>query len=377
MLAEATHGAPFRPRWQSGKSLSWRTGNARHRPCVRIFTLTSQDCCAGTTGSGRPISLALHSRCRDGCACAVAGVVNFILKDDFNGTTIRSSFGDADDSDFGRRSFAITTGRNFDQGRGNAIFSIGYDEQDLLAAGERGGDYLRLFGTVPNPANGDTIDGNGIQVDDGVPDRITVPNQGLWAVSTGGTFIELGGNLAPDGSFVPFDNFEFTEGLNCGGTGCPALDLDSFQVLQSEFERLTLDANFTYDLTDDLEWFFEGRYANVDGAQQGQPSFDLALAGSIPIARDNAFVSPSLGAAMDAAGLSVAGMNRFNVDLGLRQEENNRETFRAVSGLRGDFADDYTYEVFANYGRTTVERVNLNNDRRRKRSTASKSAGFC
>ena len=54
-------------------------------------------------------------------------------------------------------------------------------------------------------------------------------------------------------------------------------------------------------------------------------------------------------------------MNRFNVDLGHRQEQNNRETFRAVTGLQGEFGDSWHFDVFANYGRTTVERVNLNN----------------
>jgi outer membrane receptor protein involved in Fe transport len=295
-------------------------------------------------------------------ADAVAGVVNFILKDDFDGTTIRTSFGDAGDSNFGRNSVAITTGHNFAEGRGNAIFSIGYDQQDLLAAGERGGDFVRSFGTVPNPDDGDTIDPDGIQIDDGVPDRITVPNQGFWVVSNGGTFISgLLGNVAPDGSFVPLDpgSFEFFDGNFCGGEGCPFLDLDSFQVLQPELQRFTLDANFRYDLADNLEWFFEGRYANVDVAQQGQPSFDLGP--FITIHRDNAFVSPSVGAAMDAAGITEAGLTRFNVDVGLRKEENNRETFRGVTGLRGELGDGYTYEVFANYGRTTVERVNLNN----------------
>jgi outer membrane receptor protein involved in Fe transport len=295
-------------------------------------------------------------------ADAVAGVVNFILKDDFEGTSIRTSAGDAADSGFGRTSIAVTTGHNFAEDRGNVIFSVGYDQQDLLTAGQRGGDYLRSFGQVANPDDGDTIDANGIQIDDGIPDNITVPNAGIWAISPGGAFpFDLGGYINPDGSFtpIPFGEFEFIDGANCGGDGCTPIDLDTFQVLQAEFERFTLDANFTYQLTDDVEWFFESRYANVDGAQQFQPSFDFGPV--IPIFRDNAFVSPSLGAAMDAAGLTVAGMTRFNFDVGLRQELNNRETFRGVTGLRGDLGEDWNYEVFANYGRTTVERVNLNN----------------
>lgn len=296
-------------------------------------------------------------------ADAVAGVVNFILKDDYEGTTVRTSAGDAGDSGFGRTSIAITTGQNFGEGRGNAIFSIGYDEQDMLTAGERGGDYVRSFGLVPNPDDGDTVDANGIQIDDGIPDDITVPNAGFWALSTGGSFPFLGdgGIIAPDGSFVPIDpdQFQFVDGpFACGGEGCPFLDLDSFQVLQVGFERFTLDANFTYELTEDVEWFFESRYANVDSHQQGQSSFDNI---NLSIARDNAFVSPSLGAAMDAAGVEEADMGRFNVDVGLRQEDDNRATWRAVTGLRGGFAEDWSYEVFANYGRTTLERVNLNN----------------
>lgn len=294
-------------------------------------------------------------------ADAVAGVINFILKDDFDGTTLRTSFGDAGDSDFGRSSVAITTGRNFDEGRGNFIFSFGYDEQDLLTAGDRGGDFSSGLGLIANPADGDTINAEGIQVDDGIPDDITVPNSGFFVLSNGGTLQNPFGHVGPDGSFVPIPlgDFEFIDGAVCGGANCTALDLQSFVPLQAGFERLTLDANFNYELADDLEWFFEGRYANTDSEQQGQPSFDFGP--SILIARDNAFVSPSVGAAMDAAGVAVADLLRFNVDVGLRQEQNNRETFRAVSGLRGEFGDSWSYETFANYGRTTVERVNLNN----------------
>lgn len=294
-------------------------------------------------------------------ADAVAGVVNFILKDNYEGASFRASTGDADDSGFGRNSFAFTMGKNFSDNRGNAIFSLGYEDQDLLQAGERGGDFTRLFGEVANPLDGDTIDADGNQIDDGIPDRITVPNRGFWAISNAGTSLDLDGFLNPDGSFspIPHSSFEFPDGLACGGQGCVPLDTQTFQVLQAEFQRFTLDANFTYDVRDNLEWYFEGRYANVDSGQVGQPTFDFFS--GLGVNRDNPFVSPSLGAAMDAAGLSFVDLNRFNVDLGHRQEQNNRETFRAVTGLQGEFGESWHFDVFANYGRTTVERVNLNN----------------
>lgn len=294
-------------------------------------------------------------------ADAVAGVVNFILKKDFEGTTVRASTGDAGDSGFGRTSFAFTAGRNFAGDRGNAIFSVGYEDQDLLTAAERGGDYTRLLGTVLNPADGDTIDANGIQIDDGIPDRITVPNRGFWAISNAGTSLSLDGFLNDDGSFspIPFGNFEFTDGLRCGGTGCIPLDLSTFQVLQAKFERFTLDANFVYDLGNDAEWYFESRYANVDSAQQGQPSFDFGS--PVVIQRDNAFVTPSLGAAMDAAGIGATDLRRFNIDLGNRKENNNRQLIRGVTGVRGEFGDGLIYDAFVNYGRSTIQRINLAN----------------
>ncbi|MEO1320899.1 MAG: TonB-dependent receptor plug domain-containing protein, partial [Pseudomonadota bacterium] len=296
-------------------------------------------------------------------ADAVAGVVNFILKDDFEGITLRASGGDAADSGFGRSDISLTMGQNFSEGRGNAIVSLGYAEQDLLTAGERGGVFLQSIGEIGNPDDNDFIDANGFEIDDGVPDNIFVANEGNWAISRNGTSLGLNGRLDDDGTFLPLDqaSFEFIEGGRCAGANCPFLDLDSFAVLQAGFERFTLDANFTYDLADNVEWFLETKYANVQSNQQGQPSFDF-FSDATTIQRDNAFVTPSLGAAMDAAGVTSTTLNRFNIDVGLRQEENTRETFRLVTGLRGAIGQSsFEYDVFANYGRTLIERINLNN----------------
>jgi len=301
-------------------------------------------------------------------ADAVAGVVNFILKDDFDGVTLRAQGGEAGDSDFGRTSIAFTFGKNFGDGRGNAVFSAGYEEQDLLTAGERGGDFVRSWGEVPNPEDGDFIDPDtGFEIDDGIPDNIFVPNQGFWAISNAGTSLALTCQLDADGNCIPvnFGGIEYVDGLSCGGDGCPYLDLDTFSVLQVGFDRFTLDANFTYDVADNATWYWESKYANVESNQQGQPSFDFGV--PVLIARDNAFMTDSLGSAMDAAGAGVIDLRRFNVDLGLRKEDNTRETLRAVTGVRGDIgSSNFNYDVFANWGRTNIERVNLNdriNDR--------------
>lgn len=297
-------------------------------------------------------------------ADAVAGAVNFILKDDFEGIALRADHGSNSDK-FNRTSFSLTAGSNFDADRGNAMLSIAYDKQDIYTVGQKGGRFTELWGRVANPEDGDTIDANGIQVDDGIPDDIYVPNQGFWAISENGTIGVFGGpvlgRILGDGSFgpIPFGDFEYTDGLNCGGDGCIPLDLDSFQVLQVPLERFTLDMNMHYDLGEDHTLYLETRYSNLDANQQGQPSFDFVA--PITVNRDNPFVSPSLAAVMDAGGVGSVLMTRFNTDLGLRREQNDRETVRIVTGLEGNLFGNYDYDVFLNYGRSSVERVNLNN----------------
>ncbi len=290
-------------------------------------------------------------------ADAVAGAVNFILKDDFEGVSVRVEGGE-NDFGFTRNSASVMVGRSFADQSGNAMVSISYDEQSDMLNSDRGGRFVELWGRVPNPADGDTIDPNGIQIDDGIPDEIYVPNQGFWAISENGTSLTLNGSIADDGSFVPvpFGSFEFTDGLECGGTGCTALDLDRFQMLQVPLERFTIDVNAHWDFGNHT-LYFESRYANLEATQQGQPSFDFGA--PIIVNRDNPYVSPSLAAAMDAAAVTAIDLRRFNIDLGLRRENNTRETIRAVAGFEGDIGDsNFSYDVFVNYGRSTIDRVN-------------------
>jgi len=318
-------------------------------------------------------------------ADAVAGTVNVILRDDFDGVRARASVGFADNAsdDFHRYSAGITAGSDFIGGRGNAVVSLGWDRQNLLTAGEFGGRALGAGGLVPNPEDGDFIDENGNQIDDGVPDNLFIDPNRFFILSTGGSlFADLGaggviplfvfdpaqpiGDIRPDGSLRPIDPnaFEFLDGpQNCAGAGCEDfLDLESFQVLQTGFERFTFDSLMTFDFNDNVQGYAEVRYSNVDARQQGQPSFDFFPL--IPVSTDNPFMSGEVREAILATGTDTAGMTRFNTDLGLRREFDNRQTARGVLGLRGNFnafGRVFDFDAFGNFGRSTLERVNENN----------------
>lgn len=71
-------------------------------------------------------------------ADAVSGVVNFILKDDYEGLEFRSgyeatfAYGDAEYYDIG-----FTFGANLDDGRGNVIFDVGHTDRKPVFQGDR------------------------------------------------------------------------------------------------------------------------------------------------------------------------------------------------------------------------------------------------
>lgn len=81
---------------------------------------------------------------------ALTGVVNFILKDDYEGFEISAQGGTADD--YGNEKISALGGINFDDGRGNVTVSVQYEQNDGLKSGDR--DFLAnngLFNDDQNP----------------------------------------------------------------------------------------------------------------------------------------------------------------------------------------------------------------------------------
>jgi len=87
---------------------------------------------------------------------AVAGVVNFLLKDDFEGVEVNAShelsLGDLDGE---ITTLSITMGGNFDNGRGNAVLSMGYTNRVAVFQGDRPNSSETLW----DPGAGNAADG--------------------------------------------------------------------------------------------------------------------------------------------------------------------------------------------------------------------------
>ncbi|MEJ0086094.1 MAG: TonB-dependent receptor plug domain-containing protein [Pseudomonadota bacterium] len=98
---------------------------------------------------------------------AIAGVVNFILKKDFEGLQFRGQGGQSSEGDAGNYYASVLAGTNFWDDRGNIAANFEYARQDAFFASDRSNlSHQGLFVTVDSDTAGD-VNGS-----DGVSDRL-------------------------------------------------------------------------------------------------------------------------------------------------------------------------------------------------------------
>jgi outer membrane receptor protein involved in Fe transport len=310
---------------------------------------------------------------------AVAGVVNFILKRDFDGISLRGQGGISERADRGAYFASATFGSNFAEGRGNVAVSVEYANSQPLYFKDRDsltGAYSgRCQFNVAEPqgaAGGET----GPSASDGVSDTqffCGVRNNGisdggtLGTVTIGGVAgagayrFNTAGNLYLDTGFT--NNFTpFGSGNVQGGNGST---LRNTGQLAAGLSRYSVNFLGHIDVSDAFKPFIEAKYVRIEAVQEGQPSF--IQTGTLASFRcSNPFLGASNLATMQGLGLcanpatGTFSLGRFNVDFGGRGEQHVRQTYRIVGGIEGDFNDDWHYEVAVNWGRleTAYDAVN-------------------
>lgn len=162
----------------------------------------------------------------------------------------------------------------------------------------------------------------------------------------------------------------------------------TYNALQAKSQRGTIRGYFDYRITDNVKAFADITYSKVDGYGIFQPAFSNAAGGGtmpVTLKGDNAFLN---GAGATAAALraewldagktltsdSTAQVGKFWREFGGRDVKTQRETIRAVIGMEGDFeALDrrFNWDWYAQYGETngTTTSYNIPNVRRVQQAT--------
>ena len=266
---------------------------------------------------------------------AVGGVVNFIMKDDFNGIAFDSSYVLSEEGDGDRADFSLTVGGNFDDKRGNIVMNFGYTNQDEVTQGARDFSLVSLS-------------------------NLLAP-EGSFTQPTGtllGSFPTV--DLTGEG-LVQFDN----DGNLVNTTN--TFNFNPFNLLQVPQQKWTGTTLVGYEVTDNVEFFGRGSFANnqIDTIIAPTGTFFSPFQLNV----DNPFLSPqaqAVFAAQDAAETAVAGaanqpndgivdvtFGRRLTELGTRDSRYENTAYQFVAGLRGELGNGFAWEGFGQWGRTT------------------------
>lgn len=289
-------------------------------------------------------------------ADAVSGVVNFVMKDDFEGIDIRAQNGFPDSGKGDSHYLAATVGTNFADNRGNiaASYEFRFDERIAFADRPIGRpDALRIVrnpGDIPDdPDIPDNILLGDLRYSDSSPDSAVIIDTSLVPVFRGG------GQPYDLGIFLPESGF-----LAQGGSSTP---IAAYQGdLQAETEFHTFNLLTSYELTPSVSVFAEGKYVTSEAFTVSQPSFDFY--NYVPA--DNPFIPANIEAAIAPGSLAGFGYpdgvfySRDNFDLGTRNELVERDLYRFVGGVRGDISSDVQFEVSYVYGQNDTTFLSQN-----------------
>ena len=241
-------------------------------------------------------------------ADAVAGVVNIITKEDFEGVEASVKAGAAFEGDGEELQLDLTWGVKRE--RGSLIANISYQDANEV--------YM--------------------------PDRVDCPKSEVngQLVCFGSSSTTGGRALLPDGTRI-----NFNQDPNGSGDDFAIYDplIHNFDFNQSfnavnPLERLSFSAFGDHLLTDRLGIFGEVMYTNRQTEQPASPTTvrNIAFDASHPT---------------NPTGQDVFLENRRIAESGDRQFFQETDTWRIVAGLEGQFSDTWKWDVSYNWGRNT------------------------
>lgn len=323
---------------------------------------------------------------------AVAGVVNFIMKKDFEGVQFDAQWGTyqhnnsyggpgaiklrdeiaakaaanpaqfalpkSNVTDGDSREFSVTIGASTADGRGNiTAYASVRDNKQIL---ERDRDYSACaLGPTGNTSTSFVCSGSGTSATG------QINSFGV------GSFL----NLGPDGvagtgdePAEPYTDFAFTMDGNVFRPYSSATDAYNFGPLnhyQRPDTRYTLGAMGHYELNEHADVYTQLMFSDYESTAQIAPGGAFGETGSINC--DNPLLpqgqlgligcTPTRVAAGDTVPMYIL---RRNVEGGNRLDSFSTDSFRSVLGVRGAISSSWSYDAYAQYSKVKVDNYTLN-----------------
>ena len=295
---------------------------------------------------------------------AIAGAVNFVLRDDFEGVEVRAQYGETKRGDGENYKIDLLFGVNSGDGRGNITTAVSYTERDPVFFGDR------AFSRQPLLANSE-----GVLLPFGVG---TIPG-GLIGISQADLATIQGVDLTnADGSCPgPVQGVRFEDG-SIPQPFCRPVDQFNYappNFLLRPLERWQITTLANYDLADDITAYGQFFYTKKVNAYQMAPvALNPASPGQEPgtLVIPNADTNPLFPEplrdffAVNRDFFDPEGTGTFTVrqvawqpaELGPRFVQTRSESFMVTGGLRGelDFGDNrWGWDTFYQFSESEVD----------------------
>ena len=329
---------------------------------------------------------------------AIAGVINYVLKDDYEGAAMTLVYDDYAglSSDV---SFQAVMGGNFAGGKGNMVMNFQYEEIGTVFTGdwdryydkENGvcetnslvrtyaagkayqQQYIRRGMVVPYTAN---VEGNPQVTQTGCIGLSAIPETGRatlydYSFKNGANGIWYFDGQWPDGTSWHFgdvgDLQPYYDGINYGSSffGFDAMDAyrSDFNTLRAGFERLNFSMFSNYDVNDNMtvyfdvfhNGFFSFDYGNTSGYPYSTWAFGSGQDFPPTIGIDNPFLTQNSVDIMNSYGATEVYVHKSHIDLlqkgdGGYTVENNNSVSMYSGGVEGNFdLNDQTFNYAAGY----------------------------
>ncbi len=291
---------------------------------------------------------------RDGAAAicgadAVAGVVNTVTRDNFNGVTLEAQYGGAEGTHLKEFEFNAQLGHNFSDGRGNISAQFNYDDRTGLRASDQdytaSADKRPLFaGTAFDGAGG--VDGRNTTTPwanlttqgsvNVTRNGVSLTNKGQLHIqpsSAAGCAADLGGGICINPSAAAYSGVDRYLRYDSSGDG-------TYVMPAITRENLFLTGH--YDVTDEVTAYGEVGYYHAKSHSVQTPVY-MTTAQGITVPGSNywnpfgATGSPNRlsGVNAPAGGLNLTMTGYAFADAGPQSIDVENSQYRVLAGLKG------------------------------------------
>ncbi|GIU44878.1 TonB-dependent receptor [Shewanella sairae] len=241
---------------------------------------------------------------------AIAGVINFITKKDFEGVQFQAQYDTTSEGDGEKTLFSVTTGASTE--KSNVVLSLQYTEREKILQGDRGFSECPLFERDGQKVCG----GSG-----------TIPYGQFFNNNYSGHVKD-----PTTGEVRPFD--QAIDGFNYATT--------SYMVTPQEV--FSINGAGRFDITDTVSTFIEGGFTNRKSDQLMAP--------------EGTFWGPTMPASnpYNPVGEDIFVVRRLRETAG-RAFTQDFSDYRMVAGFEGVAFDDFDWDVSYNFARYVDARL--------------------